>query len=305
MKPTLLIILIALLPMAVLAQQDPAFSFVNEYNSFVNPSFVVNDYKLNADVRHRQQWVGFDGAPVVTLANASFFVDKAKSGFGVTVLNDQLGAQNNWTALLNYAFDIRVGDHHIVPGIQLGAVVHRLDGSQLNPIQANDPNIIQSTEGGQAFDLGLSLAYRWKGLILGFSAKHLTAPTIVFGEGFFQSEYSVVRHYYGYASYEALLGQHFRLKPIFGVQTDAASTSFNGQLWFGGRALTKSFDGPSIGVGYRHQDAILVAAEFRFKWFTIGYAYDYTFSGLRDFSNGSHEGFLRVHLFQIAQAIEE
>ena len=298
LKSTPFIFLLCL-PFLALAQQDPQFSFTNEFNSYVNPSFMVNEYKLNVIAQHRQQWVGFDGRPIITLVNASYNVDKARSAFGVSFLFDQLGAQYSGSGLFNYAFDGRIGEHHIIPGIQMGVGFNTLDGSQLDPIQENDPNIVGSKSSGVAFDLGLSIAYRWRGLAIGFSAKHLTAPTLKFEEGGTLSEYTVARHYYAYASYEALLGQHFRLKPIASLKTDGASTQFDTQVWFGGRNIGKVFDGPSIGIGYRIDDAVTVAAEFKLKWFTLGYAYDITTSGIRKYSSGSHEIFLRVHLFRV------
>jgi type IX secretion system PorP/SprF family membrane protein len=285
-------------PFLSFSQQDPQFSFTNEFNSYVNPSFVINDYKLNVTAQHRQQWVGFEGRPISTLVNASYNIEKAWSGIGVSFLSDQLGAQYTAAALVNYAFDGRIGEHHIIPGIQMGVMFNTLDGSKLNPIDENDPNIISSKASGVAFDIGLSLAYRWRGLAIGFSTKHLNAPTFNFDEVAANSEHTVARHYYAYASYEALLGQHFRLKPIASLKTDAASTQFDAQLWFGGRNIGKVFHGPSIGIGYRIDDAVMVAAEFKLKWFTLGYSYDITTSGINNYSKGSHEMYLRVHMFK-------
>jgi type IX secretion system PorP/SprF family membrane protein len=259
---------------------------------------MVNDYKLNVTAQHRQQWVGFDGRPITTLINASYRVDKAWSAFGVSILSDKLGAQYSGGATFNYAFDGKIGEHHIVPGIQMGLLYNTLDGSKLDPIQENDPNIVSSKSNGMVFDLGLSIAYMFKGLAIGFSGTHLTAPTLKFEEGGTLSEYTVARHYYGYASYEALLGRHFRLKPISFVKTDGASTQFDQFLWFGTRNLNKYFDGVSIGAGYRIDDAAMVGIEFKLKWFTLGYSYDITTSGINNYSSGSHEIYLRVHLFK-------
>lgn len=295
-------LLLALLPLVTFAQQDPQFSFNNEFNSYVNPSFVINDYKLNVVAQHRQQWVGFNGRPISTVINASFNVEKAWSGFGFSFLWDKLGAQHSGGGVINYAFDGKIGKHHIIPGIQMGVLFNTLDGSQLDPIQENDPNIVNSKSSGVAFDLGLSIAYRFRGLAIGFSANHLTGSTIKFEEGTTLSEYTVARNYYAYASYEALIGRHLRLKPISFLKTDAASAQFDLQLWFGGRNIGKVFDGPSIGIGYRIDDAVTFAAEFKLKWFTLGYSYDITTSGLNNYSSGSHEIYLRVHLFKISDA---
>ena len=131
--------LLLLIPVFATAQQDPQFTFNNELNSYVNPSFVINDYKLNVIAQHRQQWLGFDGAPVVTLINASYNIEKARSGIGISLLSDQLGAQYNGAAVINYAFDGRIGEHHLIPGIQMGLLLNTLDGSELNPIDSKRP----------------------------------------------------------------------------------------------------------------------------------------------------------------------
>lgn len=287
-----------LLPTICLAQQDPQFTFNNDFNSWSNPSFMVNDYKLNVTAQHRQQWVGFDGRPITTLVNASYRVDKAWSAIGVSFLSDKLGAQYSGGAIINYAFDGKIGDHHIVPGIQMGVLFNTLDGSQLDPIHENDPNIISTKESGIAFDLGISLAYQYKGIVVALSGKHLTGPTISFDEGSASSEYTIARQINGYISYEWLIGTFLRLKPISFVKTDFASTQFDQFLWFGSRNLNKYFDGVSIGAGYRIDDAAMVGIEFKLLWFTLGYSYDITTSGLNKYSHGSHEVYLRVHLFK-------
>jgi hypothetical protein len=88
------------------------------------------------------------------------------------------------------------------------------------------------------------------------------------------------------------------LKPISFLKTDGASTQFDQFLWFGTRNLNKYFDGVSIGAGYRIDDAAMVGIEFKLKWFTLGYSYDITTSGIRKYSHGSHEAYLRLHLFK-------
>lgn len=293
-----------LFPFASLAQQAPQFTFNNDFNSYVNPSFMVNDYALNVNAWHRQQWVGFEGRPITTLLNASYKVDKAKSAFGLSVLWDRLGAQDNGGGFFNYAFEGKIGEHHLIPGIQMGVLYSVLDGSRLDPIQQNDPNIISEKSSGVTFDLGLSFAYRFRRLTIGVSAMNLLGSTIKFDEGGTLSEYTVARNYYGLISYEGRW-KHFRFKPISFVKTDGASTQFDQFIWLGACNLSKVFDGVSAGVGYRLDDAVMAGLELAFKWFTIGYSYDITTSGLREYSSGSHEIHLRVHLFKVEESETE
>lgn len=62
--------------------------------------------------------------------------------------------------------------------------------------------------------------------------------------------------------------------------------------------MNKYLNRVNIGVGYRIDDAVMVAGEVVFKWFRVGYSYDITTSGLNGYSNGSHEITLRMHLFK-------
>jgi type IX secretion system PorP/SprF family membrane protein len=282
------------------AQQDPQFSQYLDYNASINPSFIVNDFELNADVQHRQQWVGFDGRPITTTANVSYEVKKAHSAFGVTYVHDKLGAQESHSPRLNYAGVIRFKGHTIAPGIYFGVAVNSLDGSKLNPIQTGDQNIISSHQTGVAFDMGLGVSYRFKGLVVGFSVNHLTGSTLEYAEGGTGavSEVTIARHYYGLIRYDFEIGRIFRLKPLSFVKTDAASAQFDQWLFFGADNLTKTLTRVNIGIGYRIDDAVMVAGEVVFKWFRLGYSYDITTSGLRGYSNGSHELTLRMHLFK-------
>lgn len=266
---------------------------------------MVNDYNLNISGWHRQQWVGFEGRPIVGLANASFLVEKIHSAFGVSYLYDKLGAQVNQSALINYAYNLHIGEHQLIPAIQLGILFNQLDGSQLDPIQANDPNLITSSRSGMNFDLGLGLAYRYRGIAIGFSARHVTSPQIKFKDENATSTFTYARHYYGYASYEAKIGKIWRLKPIALFKTDASSYQFDQFLWFGTRNLNKFFDGVSVGGGYRFDNAAMVGIEFNLKWFTLAYTYDILTNKLKNYSTGSHEAYLRIHLFQSRKPIDQ
>lgn len=298
MKVQAVLFFLLLVGITAHAQQDAQFSQYQDYSAYTNPSFIVNDYELNADVQHRQQWVGFDGRPISTLANVSYEVKKAYSAFGVTYLHDKLGAQESHNVRLNYAGAIRFRGHTIAPGIYLGAMITSLDGSQLNPIQQGDQNIISSKQGAAAFDMGLGLSYRFKGLVVGLSMSHLTGQTLKYGDGGTISEVTIARHYYGLIRYDFEIGRMFRLKPMTFVKTDAASAQIDQWLWFGFDNLNKYLTRVNIGVGYRINDAVMVAGEVVFKWFRVGYSYDITTNRLRGFRYGSHEITMRMHLFK-------
>jgi len=45
----------------------------------------------------------------------------------------------------------------------------------------------------------------------------------------------------------------------------------------------------SLGISYRHKDAVVVMLGVKFKQFYLGYAYDIVLSNIQKYSAGSHE----------------
>lgn len=287
-----------LITLSVFGQQDPQWTLLNDENPLVNPSTMVNDYRVNAQARFREQWAGFDGNPLQAGFNVFGTIDTAMSAIGMSGLWGRIGAESFASFKVNYAFDGRIGEHHIIPGIQLGFVFRELDGTLLDPIQGGDPNIPNSVSSDFIFDLGLSFLYRFRGISAGFSTTHLTEGEIELETVSQSKVYTIARHFYGHFSYDIGLGRYFRIKPIAFVQSDAASTQFESIFWFGPRNLHKYIYSVSTGVGFRLNDAWTFAAEIRFPWFSAGYSYDHTVSSLRNYSNGTHEVYLRMHLFR-------
>ena len=261
-------------------QQDPQFTLDQDRNTFTNPALMVDDYDLKLQAVFRAQWVGFDGAPVTGVFQGSYFVERAWSAFGVSAVYGQLGAETFSYTTFNYAFVGQIGDHRLIPAVSIGMISRTIDGSQITAIEPGDPNIPTGKSTGIGLDLGVGLSYMFEGLLVGVSSTHLNEAEFLLDFGGLSRSYNIARHIYGVASYDAHIGNHFRLKPIALGKTDFASTQFEQFLWIGARNLTAVFDGVDIGVGYRIDDAVMFGIDLNFKWFSLAYSYDYTISGL-------------------------
>jgi type IX secretion system PorP/SprF family membrane protein len=267
----------------VFAQQDPQFT-MNMFNRlYTNAGYAGSNNGICATALHRQQWVGFDGAPATTVVNVDATVKALHGGVGLSILSDKLGAQYSGGVNLSYAFRLALGPGTLGIGIEGGVLFNTLDGSQLNPIQEGDPNIIAGKSNGVAPDLGFGVYYHTDKLYAGISAKHLTAPTLNFEDGSTLSEYTVARHYYAMAGYTWDINPTWGLAPSVFLKTDAASTQFDINL----RALWKNM--VWAGVSYRIDDAVGIMAGVNIKGFKIGYSYDVTTNRLNGYSSGSHE----------------
>lgn len=264
-------------------QQDPQFT-MNMFNRlYTNPGYAGSNNGICANALHRQQWVGFDGRPITTVVNVDGTVKLLHGGVGLSILSDKLGAQYSGGVKLSYAFRWGLGPGTLGIGIEGGILFNTLDGSQLDPIQDGDPNIVNGKSNGVAPDLGFGLYYHTDKLYAGISANHLIGPKLKYEQGNTVSEYTVARHYYAMAGYTWDINPTWALNPSVFLKTDAASVQFDLNL----RALWKNM--VWAGVNYRIDDAVSIMAGVQIKEFRVGYSYDITTSGLNQYSSGSHE----------------
>ncbi len=265
------------------AQQDPQFS-MNMYNRlYVNPASAGSNNGICANALHRQQWVGFDGRPITTVVNVDATVKAIHGGVGISILSDKLGAQYSGGVKVSYAYRLGLGPGTLGIGIEGGILFNTLDGSQLDPVQESDPNIVNAKSNGVAPDLGFGVYYHTDKLYAGISANHLIGPTIKYEEGSTVSEVTVARHYYAMAGYTWDMSPTFALNPAVFLKTDAASVQFDINLRLHWKNKVWA------GASYRIDDAVSVMAGINIKEFRVGYSYDITTSGLNNYSSGSHE----------------
>lgn len=276
-------IALVLVGTAANAQQDPQFT-QNMFNRlYSNAGYAGTSDGICATALHRQQWVGFAGRPVSTVVNIDGTVKAIRGGVGISILADQLGAQSTIGVKLAYSYHLKLGGGILGIGIEGGLMSHTLDGSQFNPVQSGDANIISGKQGELAPDLGFGLYYKSDKLYAGISANHLIGPTMEFNDGNASSEITVARHYYAMAGYTWDVSPDIALLPSVFVKTDAASAQFDLNI----NAMWKNMIW--AGASYRIQDAVAIMAGVQIYDFRIGYSYDITTSGLNTFSNGSHE----------------
>jgi len=267
----------------VQAQQDPQFT-MNMFNLlYANPGYAGSSNGISATALHRQQWVGFDGRPITTVANVDATVKALHGGVGLSILSDKLGAQYSGGVNVSYAYRLALGPGTLGIGVEGGVLFNTLDGSKLDPIDETDPNIIAGKANGVAPDLGFGIYYNTDKLYAGISARHLLGPTLKFEEGGTLSEYTVARNYYAMAGYTWDINPTWGLVPSIFLKTDGVATQFDINL----RALWKNM--VWAGVSYRIDDAVGIMAGVDIKQFRIGYSYDVTTSALRNYSSGSHE----------------
>jgi type IX secretion system PorP/SprF family membrane protein len=272
------------------AQQTTQFSqYVFNYFA-LNPALAGSQDCFNFKMGFRAQWVGFEGNPQTGFASFHTRLKSKKTktsrtyhGVGAYFENDVLGYIGTSTLNLAYAYHFPMGRKISASvGVFGGFQQFKVDASKIVAVNYNDPLL---SNGGSAIFVpyftpgiflnhddwfaGLSIRQvvrnKWD-RVIGDNARNRFHHYIVAGKRFklkkdINAVPSVMLKYVGYSALSIDANINFEINHLF-----------------------------DLGIGWRNQDAIALMAKFRFaKYFTLGYAFDFTTSKIRTASSNTHE----------------
>lgn len=281
MKKLLTLVSACVIAFNSFGQQDPQFS-QNMFNKlYVNPAYAGSSEAICAHLLYRAQWVGFDGAPKTLVGGIEApFLDN-KLGVGLSFSNDDINFENITTIKLAGAYHFDLGSAKLGVGIDGDFIQQSNDGDYVVPQSQfqNDPAIPKNTSDG-AFDLGAGLYLRSEKLYIGASASHLLAPELTLGD----SKKEFVTNLYGMIGYSFDVSPSVALKPSVFVKNVRDNTTFDINL---NAHFNERF---WIGASYRNVDAVVAMLGMNItEKLRVGYAYDFTMSDVKTYSDGSHE----------------
>jgi len=274
----------------IVAQQVPQYSQYMFNQMAVNPGYAGSHDVICLAAVHRQQWAGFEGAPVTSTftVNAPFKMFGASHGIGLTVMSDQLGFDQNVSIGLNYAYRLTVGPGKLGIGISgmflnkaLKAEWYIPNGNAELDVAIPGPN-----ESIMGFDMGLGVFYRAENVYLGFSSTHLLQPTLKYKDKP-EAKNLLKRHYHAIAgTVFPMKNPAWEMAPSLLVYSDGTSSQFTANL---NMMYSKKVWG---GVGYRLGESIIAMIGVDlFNGMKVGYCFDYTYTSQRNYvtAGGSHE----------------
>lgn len=279
--------------LSVNGQQNAQFTnFL--FNAFtINPANAGLKKCLDARVGYRTQWVGFEDNPKTVFVSAHQRIEAISNergiihGAGITIDGDNTGPSSRTALHLNYAIHLPLSRKvRLSFGVALGALQYRLDASKFNYHDPGDPILEQSQSEIVFPDIKAGAWLYSKNWFVGFSGAHITNPTL------------------------KKIGEDVRLQPNFNLMAGRIFESGEkmsyipaAELKFTGNS-TPSLDvnfwadydnRVAIGLGFRSQDAVSGMLKFNFlDYFTLAYAYDFTYSKVRYGSSNSHEIILGI-----------
>lgn len=289
MKKILIYLILFLISASVTGQDVPQLSQYMFNLPFINPGASGSKDEICLGAVSRQSWVNFEGAPqtIVFNGNAPFSLFGINSGGGLTIYNDNYGFTTQYALSGSYAYRLSLGNGKLGIGAGAGVFNYNMEADWFIPTSdfhtqpGSDPAIPEG-DGGFAFDLSFGLFYRAENVYMGISGMHLTEPEF---KRFDKGLPYKARHFNLTAGYNIRLSNPlFEVRPSFLIQSDTKISQVTLTTLL---VYNKRFFG---GVSYRaSNDAIAIAGLELKNGLRISYSYDYSFSNIRKYNDGSHE----------------
>ena len=278
--------LAVLLGSALFAQQDPQFTQYMFNMLPLNPAYAGSAERVSIKALSRHQWVGFDGAPTTQTITIHSPVWHESLAIGGTLMRDSHGPVTQYTFMADVAYRIFMGDSKLAFGLQGGLNLLQGEFGTLNPLDPGDQVFQQSVNSKADPQFGFGVMYYSDRGYIGLSAPKLLNTEFFETDSLaFISEPGQKPHYLLSGGYVFDLGVYHKFKPTFLVKAvEGAPVSFDLSANF------LFFEKFWLGAMYRHTDAVGLLAQYQISNdFSVGYAYDYPLSTLRNYSGGSHE----------------
>lgn len=291
-RKILLFVVVVMTMCGLHAQQAPIFTNYSNSYAVINPGYYGLSEGVNTLGIYRNQWSGFkDGttgkvvSPRTFLVSADMPISSLRGGIGISVMNDQIGLENNVAFNVGYSYHLDLGAGTMGLGLALSLNNRKVDFANAHPLNEDDPVIPTSAQNDMLFDFNIGLFYTVpETFYIAFSTTNLmeSKGKALQGKSTTSASFVGDRTFYIAAGYEyQFFNPMFKLNPSLMILSDVASTQYNlsSRLWYNNRMC--------FGVNYRYKESIGLLAGFTIKGIQINYAYDINIMGLK--IPGSHE----------------
>ena len=252
-----------------------------------NPAAAGNKDCLDLRLGHRNQWVGFPGAPsnsFLSLSGRLGDTPRSVQGIGLKIETDDAGPWGTTYASIAYSHKIKLTNQGwLSAGFSLGVSQFRLNPNGLD-VTIGDPAFLGDQTSQFLFPIvDAGFWYQDKRNFGGISLLNVTNGSLNSITNTNESKTTRIFVITGGALLE--LDGKFMFRPSANIRYASglpASFEMNGAVVY-----DKSI---AVGLGYRVQSALIGSVQFAlFDYMTLGYSYDFGISKIGTFSRSSHE----------------
>lgn len=279
-----LLYILVLLPLLGYSQQDALYSqYMNNRLSF-NPAFAGSIDAISNTILMRNQWIGFDGAPLsfALTSHGAFKLDKINVGLALT--HDRIGLTQNTGIFGNYAYRLDLDFGRLAFGVDAGFNLHRRVWEEADAIDGNDEAFIGNVNSVFLPNIGLGAYLENELYYVGISAPRLLENRIKHS-GVSTTNAKLNRHYYLTGGIDLQVTRDIQFQPSIllkyvpraPVELDITpGILIQEAVW--------------IGTSFRTGDAFVLILQYNINdHIQIGYASDFAYTGISNYNNGTHE----------------
>ena len=251
----------------------------------VNPAFAGTELGTFASLSHREQWVGFHGAPSTSNVTVTTSLPN-RFGLGIAVERDDQGGAYTRTGLeLSGTYTIDLNNQDAVAfGIGLMGRNTRFDGADLQLWDMDDPAITGAVESSFAFDSRFGLMVFGPYYQFGLAVSNLLQTPLGLDSEPTSARNRGVRHYALTGRYDYKLDGNWTVQPALMMRFTEITPI---QLDIHARALYQNrYWG---GLGFRQGDALVMMVGAAFQDIQVGYSYDAGTGAVGNLSPNTHE----------------
>ncbi|MEC7864211.1 MAG: type IX secretion system membrane protein PorP/SprF [Bacteroidota bacterium] len=286
MKQVIFIICL-FLGISIFAQQEPLFTQYYVNDMVINPAVSGSKTYNPLTIQTRQQWLGFEGAPLTS--NVSYHgALNNRSAMGGYLMFDKAFPTMQANLHLNYAYHIPLDYDEVNLSFGLGAKVmyHNLDFKQ-GDLPPGDDQAFSTSSYDKVFGDASSGVYLYgRDFYAGFSVSNLfqsSFNTPISGSPYSNTEF---RNYYGMGAYRFnIMNNDWQFEPSFLIrkmQFQSSMTDLTTKILY--------LENTWVGLTYRTNGTAIFAFGFGANNMHISYSYDHTFAGeIMQYTYGTHE----------------
>lgn len=280
-----LFLLLSSIAYSGLGQQRPIQSLYMFDPLLLNPAYAGTQLQLSATAVYRNQWVNFAGAPKTFTATTHMGFKQNRVGLGLIAGRDQIGVHDETSLYFAYSYKLPLSRFNkntfLSFGVQGGFNALRSDYTLTISREDDKYGVFRSFNP----NFGAGVFYRNKSAYVGFSVPYFLNSEILSVQTAFESSARRYRYYYLTGGFTKKLSNSVKILPsaLIRIQ-DKAPLTLDATL------ITVLYDVVGLGVSYRWTDSFIGLFELQLNEnFHVGYAYDFTSSDIRTYSNGTHE----------------
>lgn len=269
------------------AQEQYQFNHYIANQGLLNPAYSGTRDIISGLLIHRNQWLGFEGAPMNQALNVHGPIEDTNLGVGLALVNDNIGFSNTFDAFASLSYKLRMDDKEkfLSFGLQAGVSSFSYDGTKAVLSDFGDP-VFAGKESKTAINFGFGSYFYGKDYFIGFSIPKFFSNQFEKENEKFKNKLDFKSlHTYLYGGYifdwdAVKVKPTILMKQVYGApwQFDVtANVLLAEKVW--------------LGLSYRTISSMVFLSEYEINdKFTVRYSFDYPFNDLHRYGNaGTHE----------------